>query len=145
LLCWREEQKPVGQTPAYCGDMPHNWASAEFIRLIRHLMVLERGAELHLLEGLPSAWTKPGAETRLTDIPTSYGQMSLALRIAPDGRAATLDLDPPRREPMTKVVVHLEAFAREADELRLDGNPVAGSTVAIPTTKAVSVSWKLKE
>ncbi|MGO9202418.1 MAG: hypothetical protein ACLQM8_17975 [Limisphaerales bacterium] len=145
LLCWREEQKPLGETPAYCGDMPHNWASAEFIRLIRHLMVLERGAELHLLEGLPSAWTKPGAETRLTDIPTSYGQMSLALRIAPDGRAATLDLDPPRREPMTKVVVHLEAFAREADELRLDGNPVAGSTVAIPTTKAVSVSWKLKE
>jgi hypothetical protein len=145
LLCWREEQKPVGQPPAYCGDMPHNWASAEFIRLIRHLMVLERGAELHLLEGLPPSWTKPGARTRLTDIPTSYGPMSLALQIAPDGRAAALDLDPPRREPMAKIVVHLESFARDADELRVDGKPVVAFSAAIPTTKAVSVTWKFKE
>jgi hypothetical protein len=145
LLCWREEQKPAGEPPAYCGDMPHNWASAEFIRLVRHLMVLERGPELHLLEGLPSAWTKPGAETRLTDIPTSFGQMSLALRIAPDGRAATLDLDPPRREPMTKIVVHLEPFAQEAGELRVDGRQVVGSTVSIPTTNAVSVTWQFKK
>ena len=145
LLCWREEQKPAGQSPAYCGDMPHNWASAEFIRLIRHLIVLERGPELHLLEGLPSAWTKPGAQTRLTAIPTSFGPMSLALRIAPDGRAATLDLDPPRREPITKIVVHLEPFAHEADELRVDGQPLAGPGLAIPTTKAVSVTWKFKD
>jgi hypothetical protein len=145
LLCWREEQKPAGEPPAYCGDMPHNWASAEFIRLIRHLMVLERGAELHLLEGLPPSWTKPGAQTRLTDIPTSFGSMSLALRIAPDGRAATLDLDPPRREPMTKIVVHLEAFGREADQLRVDGKQAARSGVAIPTTNAVSVTWKFKD
>ena len=145
LLCWREEQKPVGEPPAYCGDMPHNWASAEFIRLIRHLVVLERGPELHLLEGLPSAWTKPGAQTRLAGIPTSYGPMSLALRIAPDGRAAALDLDPPRREPMTKIVVHLEPFARELDQLRVDGKPVVGSSVAIPNTGKVSVTWKFKD
>ncbi|MGD0091875.1 MAG: hypothetical protein ABSE73_18325, partial [Planctomycetota bacterium] len=48
LLVWREEQKPVGQGNQEVGDMPHNWASAEFIRLTRHLLVLERGAELHL-------------------------------------------------------------------------------------------------
>ncbi|MGO8676947.1 MAG: hypothetical protein ACLQVX_13875 [Limisphaerales bacterium] len=145
LLCWREEQKPAGQPPGYCGDMPHNWASAEFIRLVRHLMVLERGHELHLLEGLPPSWTKPGAETRLTDIPTSYGSMSLALRIAPDGRGATLDFDPPRREPMTKIVVHLESFAREVEQLSLGGKPVTGSSIAIPTTNAVSVTWKFKD
>jgi hypothetical protein len=38
---WREGQTPVGAAPAqYMGDMPHNWASAEFIRLVRHLLVL---------------------------------------------------------------------------------------------------------
>ncbi|NOX54462.1 MAG: hypothetical protein GXP27_08470, partial [Planctomycetes bacterium] len=51
LLCWREEQSPKGEPPKYVGDMPHNWASAEFIRLVRHSLVLERGRELHLLEG----------------------------------------------------------------------------------------------
>ena len=44
--------------------MPHNWASAEFIRLIRHLMILERGKKLCLLEGLPQSWTGAG----MTDI-----------------------------------------------------------------------------
>ena len=53
LLCWREEQMPRGEGDAICGDMPHNWASAEFIRLVRDLLVLERGDELHLFEGLP--------------------------------------------------------------------------------------------
>ncbi len=32
LLCWREEHKPQGQGDQMVGDMPHNWASAEFIR-----------------------------------------------------------------------------------------------------------------
>ena len=59
LLVWREEQMPRGEGAAICGDMPHNWASAEFIRLVRHLLVLERGDELHLLEGLPRGWLRP--------------------------------------------------------------------------------------
>ena len=47
------------------GDMPHNWASAEFIRLTVHLLALDRGDELHLLEGMPAngparAWS-PGS------------------------------------------------------------------------------------
>ncbi len=145
LLCWREEQKPAGEPPAYCGDMPHNWASAEFIRLTRHLMILERGDELHLLEGLPAAWIRPGAEARFREIPTSFGPMSLALRISPDGRAATLDLDPPSREPMAKIVVHLESFAHEAGEFRVDGQPLSGSSLSIPTRRPVSVSWRFED
>ena len=40
---WREEQMPRGKGDRVVGDIPHNWASAEFIRLVRHLLVLERG------------------------------------------------------------------------------------------------------
>lgn len=57
LLAWREEQCLKGQEYREVGDMPHNWASAEFIRLAIHLLALDRGNELHLLEGLPAAWT----------------------------------------------------------------------------------------
>ena len=39
--------------------MPHNWASAEFIRLTVHLLALDRGDELHLLEGLPPSGSGP--------------------------------------------------------------------------------------
>ena len=61
LLVWREEQMPVGQGDKVVGDMPHNWASAEFIRLVRHSLVLERGNELHLFEAMPANWARPGA------------------------------------------------------------------------------------
>ncbi|HLA41325.1 MAG TPA: hypothetical protein VJ417_15090, partial [Candidatus Glassbacteria bacterium] len=64
-LVWREEQKPLGEGLEMVGDMPHNWASAEFIRLVRHLLVIERAGELHLFEGLPAEWVAPGLVTRL--------------------------------------------------------------------------------
>ena len=113
LLCWREEQMPVGEGPQMVGDMPHNWASAEFIRLVRHLIVLERGDELHLFAGFPEAWTKPGAVTRLNGVLTSFGPVSLEFRVAKNGRTAQLHLDPPRRHSPARIVWHLDVWSGE--------------------------------
>ena len=73
-LVWREEQ-PVKSVKSrqMTGDMPHNWASAEFIRMIRHFIALERGQELHLFEGLPPTWIKPGMRTSLKGVYTEFG------------------------------------------------------------------------
>ena len=122
LLCWREEQMPKGEGDANCGDMPHNWASAEFIRLVRHLLVLERGDELHLFEGLPRAWIVPGKAVRLKGVLTEFGPVSLELRVAADGSKATLTLDPPSRNPARRIVVHLDGWS---------GNP---GTIELPAT-----------
>jgi len=139
LLCWREEQNLVGAHEEYCGDMPHNWASAEFIRLTRHCLVLERGQELHLLEGIPTAWTQPGRTTRLTQIPTSFGPISLTLEVASDGRSAHLTCDPPQREPISSIVVHLENFARPIRSTKLAGHDLPKSPPPIPTDKPFTV------
>ena len=139
LHCWREEQRPVGEKTAYVGDMPHNWASAEFIRLACHLMILERGDELHLLEGLPRAWAKAGAKNHLHDIPTIFGPVSLALRISDDGRTARLDITPPRREPPAKLEVHLEQFGREIESMSVNGKRTDGDTLTLPSKGAASV------
>ena len=72
---WREEQKPVGKGVEEVGDMPHNWASAEFIRLATHLLELDRGDELHLLEGMPAQWLKAGMVTRLNGVLTPFGPL----------------------------------------------------------------------
>ncbi|MCX6900277.1 MAG: hypothetical protein NT105_16465 [Verrucomicrobia bacterium] len=144
LLCWREEQRPVGEKPGYVSDMPHNWASAEFIRLACHLMVLERGDELHLLEGMPRAWVKPGAKNRLKNIPTIFGPVSLALRVSDDGRTATLDITPPRREPASKLVVHLEHFGREIESASVNGKRIVGDTLTLPSKEAALVVLSFK-
>jgi len=139
LLCWREEQNPVGERPYYVGDMPHNWASAEFIRLVRHLLILERGRELHLLEGLPRAWTRPGCVTELKSVPTTFGDISLRLAVAADGRSATIALDPPRRTPAERLVVHLEHFAQGASNVRLDDAPLGREGHAIQADRPLTL------
>ena len=135
LHCWREEQNPVGEKENYCGDMPHNWASAEFIRMVRHILILERGSELHLLEGLPSHWTSPGANIKMTEIPTSFGPVSFSLHVAPGGESVVLKVVPPQRENLDKIVVHLEHFERPVRMVSL-GSRILDSAAEIQTNRS---------
>lgn len=93
-MVWREEQKPVGEGHEEVGDMPHNWASAEFIRLAVHVPALDRGDELHLLEGLPPKWLGPGMKTALNGVATPFGDLYLNLNVDCDGETATLSVKP---------------------------------------------------
>ena len=123
---------PVGEGTGMVGDMPHNWASAEFIRLVRHSLVLERGSELHLFEALPATWTRPDAVTRLRGIVTEFGPISLELRVARDVRTAMLRVDPPRRSPPTRMVCHLDGWSAES------------GTRDLPVDRSGRVSIRLK-
>ncbi|MBN2205832.1 MAG: hypothetical protein JW742_00370 [Candidatus Aminicenantes bacterium] len=116
LRAWREEQPPRGKDTErrFVGDMPHNWASAEFIRLVRNLVVLERGRELHLLEGIPRTWLAAGATTELKGVATDFGPVSLLLRVDDDGRHATLRVEKPPGADMKRIVIHLGAWAGAA-------------------------------
>jgi hypothetical protein len=77
LYCWREEQPLqkalVGQD---WGDMPHNWASAECVRYLRHMLVLEDGQSMRLLEGVAPnlGYGKPFS---LEQSPTRFGRVML--------------------------------------------------------------------
>ncbi len=77
---WREEQSfRDSHYGLIVGDMPHNWASAEFIRLVRHLLVFERGEELELLRGLPQEWIVPGKRLYVQQTPTRFGPVTVKL------------------------------------------------------------------
>jgi hypothetical protein len=105
-LVWREEQSLKGTDFHKVGDMPHNWASAEFIRLVVHLLALDRGDELHLLEGIPAEWLKPGMVTRLDKIATPFGPFSMTLHVNADGTKATLTTGALRND-CRAIVIHL--------------------------------------
>ncbi|HEY5915471.1 MAG TPA: hypothetical protein VJA21_33220 [Verrucomicrobiae bacterium] len=131
LLCWREEQMPVGKGSQVVGDMPHNWASAEFIRLVRHSLILERGRELHLLEAAPPAWIKPGAALKAIDIATEFGPVSLELKVARDGSTATLSLTPPKRNPPERIVLHLDHWSAEKGVMELPTAKVSKTMIKL--------------
>ena len=79
LYCWREEQSLqqalVGQD---WGDMPHNWASAECVRYLRHMLLLEDGQSMRLLEGVAPSLGY-GEPFRLEQSPTRFGRVTMQL------------------------------------------------------------------
>jgi hypothetical protein len=83
LYCWREEQPLRGSLTAdYVGDMPHNWASAECILYLRHMLALEDGAMLRLLAGIGDLELEAGEPLNLAQSPTRFGRLDLKLEPA---------------------------------------------------------------
>ncbi len=118
VLNWWEEQSLRGGT-VVSGDMPHNWGSAEFVRQVRYMLVLERGQELHLFEGLPAEWTQPGMVTRMKDVLTEFGPISFVLAVSTDSKQAELKLDVPQRIRPAKVIVHLDRWSGRSGTIEL--------------------------
>lgn len=109
-LVWREEQSPKGEKFRKVGDMPHNWASAEFIRLMIHLLAIDRSNELHLFEGLPTEWLKAGMVTKLEGIATPFGVLSFELKVNSDGSSANLNIHPLSDKSCENIIIHLDSF-----------------------------------
>lgn len=122
LYVWREEHNPRDLQRDYVGDMPHNWASAEFIRLAIHLLAIDRGNELHLFEGLPHEWLQPGMITSLNEITTPFGKLSFTLEVDKEGKTASLQMDKITDPSCHSVYVHLKgwASANGKEVIRLD-------------------------
>lgn len=135
VLDWREEQSLRGAPYRKVGDMPHNWASAEFIRLVVHLLALDRGNELHLFEGLPAAWTRPGMATRLNGVATPFGKLVMELKIAADGKTALLRVEPLSDPSCKKIVVHLSGWAGAAENAVLEFDPAKRIERRIPLAR----------
>lgn len=131
LLIWREEQSLQGDPFKKVGDMPHNWASAEFIRLTVHILALDRGNELHLFEGLPVEWTKPGMKTSLNGVATPFGPLTMGLAVSEDGRTAKLNIEPLTGGSCEKIVVHLSGWSKAEAGKTLDLKPGKSNAVDI--------------
>ncbi len=131
LLAWREEHNPRDLERHFVGDMPHNWASAEFIRLAVHLLAIDRGDELHLFEGLPCEWVKPGMETALNNIATPFGQLTLSLKVDKKGKIAKLKISRLTDESCKKVIVHLGGWATSDKDAMIKLDPGSSHSIDI--------------
>lgn len=90
---------------AWSDTIPHATGAANFAFLLRHALVHERGDELHLLAGAPDGWLGDGKEIRVQNAPTHFGPMSL--KIHGTAKGVEVKIDPPRRQPPKRIVLHL--------------------------------------
>jgi len=96
-----------GRRFAWSDTIPHATGAANYAFLLRHALVHEQGDELHLLLGMPDWWLQAGKEILIERAPTHFGVISLRLRGTATG--VEVKLDPPRRQPPARIVLHLPA------------------------------------
>lgn len=128
-FAWREEQSlSTSEVGLQVGDMPHGWAAAELIRLLRHMVVLERGDELEILPGIPAAWFSSGERLHLERSPTRFGRVTVDLSYRSDDDWR-LRLEVPSGGPATlaRCRVHLPSEGTAQSPVRVDGIPHPGT------------------
>ncbi len=143
--CWREEQ-PLqdSHVSSYIGDMPHNWASAECIRYLRHMMALEDGDRLRLLEGIAPVDLGAQAAIQLKGTPTRFGRVDLALEPLDPRAGWRLDFSRAQGEAPERITLPARLggtvdFTKvEGAEVRREGE----SVIVNPQTQRWSAFWK---
>ncbi len=60
----------------YIGDMPHSWAGAIYVNLIRNIFVYEEDGYINLFTGIPDEWVKNKEKFGIYNARTWYGDVS---------------------------------------------------------------------
>jgi hypothetical protein len=83
------------------GDGHHGWAAADFLSLVRNLLVREVDGGLALCTMLPDGWLGGGIEVH--DAPTHHGRISFAVRWHGERPALLWELDPHPDQPPVRL------------------------------------------
>ena len=90
---------------AWSDTIPHVTGACNYSTMLRHMLVHEKGDELELLAAVPDWWLGDGQEIRIERLPTHFGEMNLVVRGTAKG--VKVKLDPPKRNPPKRIVLHL--------------------------------------
>jgi len=123
---------------------PHGWFSAEYRILIRNMMLLEKGNELHLLSAISPEWVKEGESIVVKRAPSNFGTTEFQLTF--EKERAVLEMRNNFKTKPEKLIVHMPWFMN-VQNIRADGKSVTlkNAQVSIPTdTKKVEIEWAQK-
>ncbi|NQT37993.1 MAG: hypothetical protein HQ581_10915 [Planctomycetes bacterium] len=90
---------------AWSNTIPHVTGASNYAILLRHMLLDERGDELHLLPAVPDWWLADGEEIRVQRAPTHFGPVSFTVRGTAEG--VQVELHPPTRQTPKRIVLHL--------------------------------------
>ena len=121
----------------YMGDMPHGWAAAEFMLLLREILFFEAGEddvrELYIAPGVLPRWLRGGGgkSVTVTDAATTYASVfGYTLRNDEPNRQVTIDIT----QPVAGVTYIYPCRLGAVTALSADGVvlPVDGDDVRLP-------------
>ena len=90
---------------AWNDTIPHALGASNYAIMLRHMLIHERGDELHLLMAVPDWWLADGEEIHVERAPTHFGLVSL--RVVGTKEGVRVKFDPPSRQPPKQVFLYL--------------------------------------
>lgn len=121
---------------------PHGWFSAEYRILLRNMMLLEKGNELHLLSAVSPEWVKAGKSIIVKRAPSNFGITEFQIAYQEDG--AVMNLSNSYRNNPERLIIHLPWFMN-VTSVKADGRTVSvrdDQVFVSPETKNVEIKWK---
>jgi hypothetical protein len=117
---WEWTVPPFGSRSAPVDMSPHGTFSADYVALLRNMLVAEPpGGGVSLLGGASPAWLAPGQHIAVTNAPTAYGTMSFVERSTATGERLTWHSDLAPNTPLDWTLPTWARHARGPDGSRL--------------------------
>jgi hypothetical protein len=120
------------------GDIPHGWAAAEFLLLLRDALLFEADEDgdphLYLAPGALPHWVPDGQTVTVADAPTTLGG-PLGYRLHHDAPNRAIDIEITQSPSPAVHYVYPCRFG-PVRQLTVDGRqlPVTGNDVILPAT-----------
>ena len=128
--------RPYSDRSSRINLAPHGWFAAEYVALLRNMLVREEGGALVLMSALSPSWLRPGEEVAVRSAPTTRGRVSYVLRSRPGGATLRWHADVPEGTPLRWPV---PGAARDVSAPGLRGR-----TIELPGRSGeIEVRWRV--
>ncbi len=122
---WEWDIPPFGRRATAVDLAPHGTFAADYVALLRNMLVAEDAGGVSLLSGASPAWLAPGQHIAVTDAPTDRGAISFTERSTARGEILNWHGS---LTPGTGLTWTLPPWARHAT---VAGRPVSGQKVTL--------------
>jgi hypothetical protein len=125
----------------YMGDIPHGWACAEFILLLRDILFFEAAEDddpqIYLAPGVLPRWLADGEAVQVSNAPTIFGGL-FGYQMTHNQTARTLDIRILQPPPANVRFVFPCRFGSGVRSATADGHPVPVTGTDVPLPRGTS-------
>jgi hypothetical protein len=86
---WEAAVMPFSDRVVDDATTPHGWFAAEYVSLLRNMLVREQGRDVYLMSAVSPSWLRPGRRITVRRAPTHFGRVSFQLRGTGGGAVLT--------------------------------------------------------
>ena len=118
-------------------EMPHTSSCADFILLLRSMMLRESDDDLHIASAAPRKWLAPGKHYGVGSAPSHFGDVSYRISMDSDGTSARAEIHLRGTSKPSRLLVHFRTpTSHGVKSAKVNGKPTEsflGDCVIVPS------------